>query len=209
MEEHQEHIDGDIDPAYSDGASKKLSADVSSDLEAKRQELMKFLPGTKEHASLLGLAIKFTRNEAAAEDLMQDTLTRALTSLNLYASNTNMAAWLKRIMTNLFINKKRRIAVEGKILKDPEGNVSWVILGGSASPEEQLGSKQELERTSKLRPEFQAALLAAADGSSYQEIAGKLGIAVGTVMSRLSRARKTMGWKVGENPLLNKDTLPK
>lgn len=153
--------------------------------------------------SLLSVASRLTRNPSESEDLVQDTYVKALRAKDQFQADTNMRAWLLRILTNTFINRYRRGTLERSVAD--RGGSEPLLDGwmGASS----LESTRDPEATS-LRPileaEIQAALaslpedfrlavvLADVEELSYKEIADVMGCPVGTVMSRLFRGRKML-----------------
>jgi RNA polymerase sigma-70 factor (ECF subfamily) len=126
--------------------------------------------------ALYRTALRMTRSEADAEDLVQETYIRAFRFRDQFTLGTNMKAWLFRILTNTFINTYRRAASTSP---DPEAEL--------------LNSVVDTEVTDALEelPEkFRTTVLLDVEGFSYKEIAEMLGIPIGTVMSRLHRGRK-------------------
>src|SRR6476660_8671809 len=70
--------------------------------------------------ALYGVACKLTRNPSEAEDLVQDTLLKAMRARDQFPAGTNLKAWLCRILTNAFINKSRRGGLERSVLEGPD-----------------------------------------------------------------------------------------
>jgi RNA polymerase sigma-70 factor (ECF subfamily) len=136
--------------------------------------------------SLRAFAISLSGNVDRADDLVQETLLRALVNIDSFEPGTNLSAWLFTILRNLFRSeyRKRRREVE-----DGDGTYA-----------ESLKSQPEQEARVEFR-EFRAALaklpsdqrealiLVGASGFSYEEAAGICGCAVGTIKSRVNRAR--------------------
>ena len=154
---------------------------------------------------LYSAALRMTRNQADAEDLVQDTYLRAYRGFGGFTEGTNLRAWLFRILTNAFINtyraRQRRPTetdladVEDMYLYRRLGTLD--SLGVSRSAEDQLFellTDDEVKQALEDLPEnFRlAVLLADVEGFSYKEIAEILDIPIGTVMSRLHRGRKAM-----------------
>ena len=151
--------------------------------------------------SLYGTAYQLTRNSTDAEDLVQDTMLRAYSRFDSFREDGSPRAWLHTIMRNLYINgyRKRR--------REPQ-QISFDALQESAptaimpippptatSPERVVLSRLEeaalLRAVTQLPREFrEVILLADVNGLSYQEIADRLRVPVGTVRSRLNRGRK-------------------
>ena len=153
--------------------------------------------------ALYGVACKLTRNPAEAEDLVQDTLLKAMRARDQFHAGTNLKAWLFRILTNTFINKYRRGGLERSVLEGPDADPlvdGWV----SASTMRQLRDPEqaallpivegEVQRALDALPaEFKiAVILCDVEEFSYEEIAQMMGCPIGTVMSRLHRGRKLL-----------------
>ncbi len=153
--------------------------------------------------ALHGVACRLTRNPTEAEDLVQDTLVKAIRAQDQYQPGTNLKAWLFRILTNTFINKYRRGGLERSVFEGPDADPladGWV----SASTMRQLRDPEqvvlaplvegEVQRALDALPtEFRlAVLLCDVEELSYEEIAKVMGCPIGTVMSRLHRGRKLL-----------------
>jgi RNA polymerase sigma-70 factor (ECF subfamily) len=154
--------------------------------------------------SLYGTALRLTRNEADAEDLVQDTYVKAFRARRQFKAGTNLKAWLFTILHNTFRNRRRDIG------RDPvEMDSDRVDLAAPAdpgdSPEESLlrgVMGQDLQAALDALPEAfrEAVWLRDVEEFPYAEIAEMLGIPVGTVMSRISRGRRLLYDKmVGKN----------
>jgi len=152
--------------------------------------------------ALYRTALRMTRSEADAEDLVQETYIRAFRFREQFTLGTNMKAWLFRILTNTFINTYRRKSAQPEVT-DLEGVDEFSLYrrmaddrAASSSPDpeaELLKSVVDTEVTDALEelPEkFRTAVLLDVEGFSYKEIAEMLSIPIGTVMSRLHRGRK-------------------
>jgi RNA polymerase sigma-70 factor (ECF subfamily) len=126
-------------------------------------------------------AIAMTRNRVAAEDLVQDTAAKALLACDAFAPDTNFNAWIHRIMTNHFITSMRRRRFFTDNVPDqasPPSHIDKIAL-------DELSYAMDL-----LHPEQKSALFAIAiDQKSYDEVASETGCAVGTLKSRVYRAR--------------------
>lgn len=150
---------------------------------------------------LFGAALRLTGCRAHAEDLVQEAVMRAWTFWHRFQPGTNGRAWMHRILVNTFINGYRRTRREREIL----GEIKRDVRVASAwdrqvdrVPGEGLGD----EVTAALRtlaPEFQQVLmLVDVSGKSYKVAADLIGCPIGTVMSRLHRARRAMKRQLGE-----------
>ena len=136
--------------------------------------------------SLRAFAISLCGNVDRADDLVQETLLRAWANLNSFEPGTNMSAWLFTILRNLFRSEYRKRRRE---VPDGEGTYAETL---KTQPEQT--SRVEFEEfraaLSKLPADQREALvLVGASGFSYEEAAGICGCAVGTIKSRVNRAR--------------------
>ena len=127
-----------------------------------------------------------TRNREWADDLVQDTLSRALVKEQFWQPGTNLGAWLFTIMHNQNVNNVRRAVRES-------GMVDMEISATLPATTDPTASRQmfELERALAQLPleQRQVILLVGLEGMSYEDAAGILSVPVGTVRSRLSRGR--------------------
>jgi len=123
---------------------------------------------------------------ASADDLVQDTLERALEKLHLYRAGTDLRAWLFTLMHNLCVDKRRAARVLVSEEELPER--------GQRAPQDDALLVRDLDRALALLPEEQRVivLLVTLEGMSYDEVACALAVPVGTVMSRLYRARNKL-----------------
>jgi RNA polymerase sigma-70 factor (ECF subfamily) len=146
--------------------------------------------------NLYGTALRLTRNEADAQDLVQDTYVKAFKSRKQFTAGTNLKAWLFTILHNTFKNRWRdgqrdpvdvdSERVEGARSADPAATPEEQILRDALAPDLQ-------EALDSLPTAFrQAVWLRDVEEFSYAEIGEMLGIPVGTVMSRISRGRRML-----------------
>jgi RNA polymerase sigma-70 factor (ECF subfamily) len=136
--------------------------------------------------SLRAFAISLSGNIDRADDLVQETLLRAIANIDSFQPGTNMSAWMFTILRNLFRSeyRKRRREVE-----DTDGSYAESL---KSHPEQASRLEFQEFRTalSKLPPDQREALiLVGASGFSYEEAANICGCAVGTIKSRVNRAR--------------------
>ena len=133
-------------------------------------------------------AIQLTRNRAKADDLVQDTCLRALRSFQQFQEGTNVKAWLSRILKNLFINEWRR--EHGKTQVPPPSSHA---AQRAQDPFEALSSLEQEAAVEKLLEQiprcYRVTLELYSQDYTYREIAQKMGVPHGTVMSRIHRAR--------------------
>ena len=152
--------------------------------------------------ALYRTALRMTRSEADAEDLVQETYIRAFRFKDQFTLGTNMKAWLFRILTNTFINTYRRKAAQPDVT-DLDGVDEFSLYrrmaddraaSSSPDPEAELLSRvvdtEVTEALEELPEKFRTTVLLDVEGFSYKEIAEMLSIPIGTVMSRLHRGRK-------------------
>ena len=157
-----------------------------------RQGIQATIPALRRYARAL------TRDAEAADDLVQDTLVRALRSEHLFHGG-DIRSWLYTILTNLNRNRLRSLArrpvispIEDNDVPDASGSE-----GGARDIARALASLVEDQRV--------ALLLVALEGLSYREVADVQGVPIGTVMSRLARARAQIkAYLDGERPPLRR-----
>ncbi len=145
----------------------------------------------REIEVLLRVARSLTRNDADAEDLVQDTLLRAYRAIDRF-DGRHPRAWLLTILRNTHINRNRRRRPE--LLRDTDGGVDRIgQLAGDDTTDAMIDVAFDAEveaALASLDEPFRAVVeLVDIDGLSYAETAQRLGIPTGTVMSRLHRAR--------------------
>jgi RNA polymerase sigma-70 factor, ECF subfamily len=145
-----------------------------------RAAMLAALPG------LRAFALSLTNAREIADDLVQDTLVRALAKIDQFEPGTNMGAWLFTILRHIFYSQCRRTKRE---IEDPDGSYAARLW----APPEQHGKcdVQDMLRALGKLPADQreALLLIVAEGLSYEEAAQVCGVAVGTIKSRVSRGR--------------------
>lgn len=144
-------------------------------------------------------ALRMTRNHPDAEDLVQETMTRAYAHLGQFTPGTNARAWLYRILSNTFVNGCRKRQRQPLIAQAIE--FESVDCGAASAPAatarsaetealERLGDSDVMQALGRLPECFRAAIyLADVEGYPYREVADMLGVPLGTVMSRLHRGR--------------------
>ena len=136
--------------------------------------------------SLRAFAISLSGNVDRADDLVQETILRALANINSFQPGTNLPAWLFTILRNLFRSEYRKRKRE---VEDADGSYAESLK----SHPDQLGRVefQEFRAALSQLPDEQreALILVGASGFSYEEAADICGCAVGTIKSRVNRAR--------------------
>lgn len=161
-------------------------SDFLTDVEAA-------IPGLRRYALAL------TRDPDVADDLVQDALERALKRRRLWRPTGTVKAWLFTILHNRFISDRRR---EGRRAQDapmdaaihataPDNPIANVALAEAGRMIETLSLDQKT-----------TLLLVAVEGLTYAEAAAATGVPIGTVMSRLARARRTLAERMESGPRL-------
>jgi RNA polymerase sigma-70 factor (ECF subfamily) len=146
--------------------------------------------------SLYNHALWLTRNQAEAEDLVQETFTKSLRAFDSFQSGTNFKAWIFRILRNSFLTTRTGIAASRTVfLEDHPETLDSTSAG--PTPEDnliRLDNQAVLHAAlEQLPPPLREALLLCdVDEIKYKDIAGILDVPIGTVMSRISRARSAL-----------------
>jgi RNA polymerase sigma-70 factor, ECF subfamily len=139
--------------------------------------------------SLRAFAISLCGNVDRADDLVQETLMRALANIHSFQPGTNMPAWLFTILRNLFRSeyRKRRREVE-----DPDGSYAETLKTHPEQPSH-VEFKEFSTALARLpQDQREALILVGASGFSYEEAAEICGCAIGTIKSRVNRARNRL-----------------
>src|SRR6266404_7885617 len=145
---------------------------------------------------LYNFANWLTRNREEAEDLVQETYAKALKGFPSFQLGTNFRAWMYRILRNTFLTSRTGLKVTMTVPLDTE-NDGPALAVESDTPETILFERSNRELLQKAIDELpvyfrEILLLCEVEEMSYQEIAETLSVPIGTVMSRLSRARKML-----------------
>ncbi|MBI2897512.1 MAG: sigma-70 family RNA polymerase sigma factor [Deltaproteobacteria bacterium] len=174
-----------------------------SDKESAR-DVSEFEAESTAHLdALYGLALRLTRRPTDAEDLVQEAYLRAFRFRDHYTPGTNLRAWMFKILTNLFINRYRRSMKETALLDGSDGDsIAEAALSRQsvrllrdpeAHFEAPLFGEQVCKALERLPADFRAVVvLSDVEEFSYKEIAEIVGCPIGTVMSRLHRARRSL-----------------
>ena len=155
------------------------------------------------------VARRLVGSREEAEDLVQETYARAFRSWRSFTPGTNMRAWLLRILTNLNVDRGRRIQRSPQTQPLEEGDYYLANKVASAAGEEALEQEQVVERMSQdsivhalaeIQPQFRDVVVLVDIGDfTYADAAQILDVPIGTVMSRLHRGRRALKQKLAED----------
>ncbi len=142
----------------------------------------------KETDRLSKFAYKLTQNIHDAEDLLHSTIVKALDKKHLFEEGTNLFSWMSKIMYNLFVSMYRR-KTKFETQYDPESFIERERVEASQETKSELN---QVSRAIKTLPKDHRQILSmiCVRGDKYAEVSNKLKIPIGTVRSRLSRARE-------------------
>jgi len=153
------------------------------------------------HAELFGVAMRICRDPDTAKDLVQETLLRAMCAWASFQPGSNLRAWLFRILTNAFINGYRKRRRHQRFATERPGDALVALYGRDQDCTDDLEDElfgEELcdevkTALGRLGPEYRD-VVERADlrGEKYKDIADALHVPIGTVMSRLFRARRVL-----------------
>ncbi|WP_295808284.1 RNA polymerase sigma factor [uncultured Nitratireductor sp.] len=156
-------------------------------------DIVDLLPNLRRYAFVL------CRSLDLADDLVQQTCEKAFASRGSYAQGTNLSAWLLRIMRNAWIDRVRRDKTRGESV-DIVDRPDAIFTDGAHDTENHLllgnvaNALQELPEDQR-----EIIMMICVEELSYKEAASTLGIPIGTVMSRLARARTSLAGKLDLN----------
>lgn len=151
------------------------------------QNVTSFLPQLKPYA------IKLTRNIDDSEDLLQETVLKALSNADKFREGTNLKAWLFTIMKNIFINDYRKKVKRGTLIDTTEDQY-FINSGITATNtgETNMVTDSILKAIKKLSVEYRVPFMLHYNGYKYHEIAERMNLPLGTVKSRIFFARKEL-----------------
>ncbi|RCK71017.1 hypothetical protein DT076_00585 [Desertihabitans brevis] len=187
------------------GAEVDLATETETDRRARFEaDALPYLD------QLYGAALRMARNAADAEDVVQETYAKAWASFHQYTPGTNLKAWLYRILTNTYINSYRKrqrqpqTSDSGEVadwqLARAAEHTSSGLRSAEAEAMDRLPDSVVKDALQQLSPDFRMAVyLADVEGFAYKEIAEIMQTPIGTVMSRLNRARKQLRGLLAEH----------
>ena len=171
---------------------------VATDPPLPHPDLLAAIPRLRRYARVL------TGDVNRADDLVQDTLARAWEKRRLWAAGSDLRAWLFTIMHNVFMNQRalaRREKLQVSLDDDGEGREAWQIPV-RAMQYTRVELTELMQHVGRLPvDQREVLLLAAIEELRYEEIALALAIPIGTVMSRLSRAREKLRNVFADTPV--------
>jgi RNA polymerase sigma-70 factor (ECF subfamily) len=171
-----------------DGAQPPPPERTRADEESFRDEFVALLP------SMRAFARSLCRNRAEADDLAQTAMMNAWRARKSYMPGTNLRAWLYTILRNQYISERRRAATWRT-----DTSVDDVVLPSPQNQEASVEMSDVQQALAKLPDEQREALiLVGAGGFAYHEAAALCGCAVGTIKSRVARARRALASILGE-----------
>jgi RNA polymerase sigma-70 factor (ECF subfamily) len=164
-------------------------------------------------------AMRLTRDKSTTEDLIQETFLRAYRALHQLTQEESCRAWLMKIMTNIWLNQLQKRGREGMTLDIDELDLShqeaalWSQQSLPEAPEHAATRKQFCEAVDQALQQLPEAfrivvMLADVEGLSYKEIADMLACPIGTVMSRLYRARQLLRKALWAHARRSQDSHP-
>jgi RNA polymerase sigma-70 factor (ECF subfamily) len=154
-------------------------------------------------APLRRRALRWCRNAAQADDLVQETLLRAFTKGGVFETQGHLQAWLYKVLQNLFISRRRNEATARRALGAVQGAQAERVARWEAPSPSFLLPSAERALGSVPEPFASVVRLVDLEEHSYAEAADVLGVPVGTVMSRLSRGRHRLAQALARSPRLS------
>lgn len=165
---------------------------MDDDWSSFQRSLIEALPRMRR------FALSLARHQEAAEDLVQATVERALRNWRMFDRSRRIDSWVFKIMQNLWLDSRRSAAV---VLDSGEEAPDVVGEDGRRVVEDRDEFRRARQAFAVLKPEQQAVMaLVVLEGLTYAEVAQALNIPIGTVMSRLARARAAMAAQMAQPP---------
>ncbi len=155
---------------------------------------------TKLRPTLKSFTHRFTYNKEESQDLVQDTLLRALTYRDKFRKDTNLKGWLFTIMRNTYINNYRKAQRE-KTTHDTSKELYYLNVEDEHTfnrPQESFEFKEIWKNVNSIKDDLLIPFKMHTTGYKYDEIAKHLGIPIGTVKNRIFHARKEIQKKIAQ-----------
>jgi RNA polymerase sigma-70 factor (ECF subfamily) len=199
----QAHLGSQLRALYGDPAEEKLPQSLARLADRVAQVIrahtvpvdQAFIDGIMGSlSSLRSFAISLTHDVHRAEDLVQETILKAISKQEKFETGTNLQAWLFTILRNLFFSAHRKTQRE---VEDADGSYAATMV--SIPDQEDKIVVQDLHAALAKLPQEQreAIMLVGAEGMAYEEAAEALGVKVGTIKSRVNRARNRLAELMG------------
>jgi len=175
-----------------DNLAKGSSPKRLNPIEMTKSEFKSLVSSHAE--SLKMYALHFTHDDEDANDLVQDTVLKAMTYHDKFKEGTNLKGWLYTIMKNTFINNYRRLVkISGMVTKSDEISSSNLVYSSTRNRgENQFVMDDIKEAMNQLSEDYYVPFTMYFEGYKYHEIAEHLAIPIGTVKTRIHVARKTL-----------------
>jgi len=151
---------------------------------------------------LAGYAMRLTRNREEASDLVQDTMYRALRYRGSYSEGTNFNGWVYTIMKSIFLNTKKRDALVRFMSADDFPSISNSLHHSAETIESGINRRDIEMAIASLKDEVRVPFTMFVTGFQYDEISETMGIPMGTVKSRIFRAREILA-EILREPVLS------
>jgi RNA polymerase sigma-70 factor (ECF subfamily) len=183
-------------PSPSPAAPQRRAAVVARDTRELHAGLVQLIP------ELRARAMRLCGDRAAADDIVQDAVERALRFADQYQRGTNLRAWAFQILFSVFVTRWRRRRRERNALENLASDpCAWTVPVGFTAPDRGAGAlTPSTRRKLDALPEGFRAVVVMVDieQRTYRDAAHELGVPVGTVMSRLHRGRKLLAAQMAE-----------
>ena len=139
-------------------------------------------------------ALSLTKDKEQAQDLLQETMRKALTYKDNFTPDTNLKAWLHTIMRNTFINDYRKSIRTRTVVttKDDLEVLDFVPATTFAAPDSAISHKEIMQFINQLSEQYRVPFIMHFNGYKYKEIAEQLNIPIGTVKSRIYLAKQSL-----------------
>ena len=146
----------------------------------------------KVRENLNKISYSFTRNKEEREDLVQETLTKALEKQHLFKEDINLIGWLRTIMQNIYISNYRKNKNNVIIISNDHPSFINLQSDNAYYPEKQIQYNQVLTLIDNLPNEQRTLVKMHEQGYKYKEIAQMFNIPLGTIKSRIHTAKQTL-----------------
>ncbi len=169
-----------------------MKVDSLNDMERSGQDFDNQILELQDNLRMF--ALKLTNNMDDAEDLLQETVLKAMRNREKYVSNVNLKGWLFTIMRNIFINDYRRATVRNTTVDDTDDSYYLNLPqdSGFATPDEAYTLFEIESAIQEFKDDYRIPFTMHVAGFKYKEIADEMNLPIGTVKSRIFFARKQL-----------------